>query len=169
MKIVVCPLSRVSQMVAAHAPERIVSLLDPDSVFPDFGPAYAGRHLRLSLHDVHDCAPDHVLPGSEHMNQLLSFLRMWDRSAPLRIHCRGGIGRSTAVACIAACKSRPPDARSPRPPPSSWHVPMILSRCGSGDGRKGDGGSNISTGQNLFFMLSTRTSVRMIVLPFRTV
>jgi len=107
MKIVVCPLSQVSQMVAAHAPERIVSLLDPGFVFPNFGPAYAGRHLRLSLHDVHDSAPDQVLPGSGHVDQLLSFLRRWDRSAPLLVHCRAGIGRSTAAAFIAACLHSP--------------------------------------------------------------
>jgi predicted protein tyrosine phosphatase len=94
-------------MVAAHHPDRVVSLLDPGLSFPNLGPAYAHRHLRLSLHDVHDTALDQVAPGAAHVDQLLSFLRRWRRSAPLLIHCRAGIGRSTAVAFIAVCLHHP--------------------------------------------------------------
>ena len=103
MKIIVCPLSKVEQMVAAHIPERVVSLLDPDFDFPELGPAYGGRHLRLHFHDVHEGAPGQVAPASSHIDQLLVFLERWQRSAPLLIHCRAGIGRSTAAAFIAAC------------------------------------------------------------------
>jgi predicted protein tyrosine phosphatase len=38
---------------------------------------------------------------------LLVFLGRWQRSAPLLIHCRAGIGRSTAAAFIAACVHKP--------------------------------------------------------------
>jgi predicted protein tyrosine phosphatase len=107
MKIVVCPLSQVSRLVAARAPERVVSLLDPEFAFPDLGPAYQGRHLRLSLHDIHQDDADHVAPAASHVDQLLSFLALWRRSAPLLIHCRAGIGRSTATAFIAACLHLP--------------------------------------------------------------
>jgi predicted protein tyrosine phosphatase len=107
MKIVVCPLSRVEQMVATHVPERIVSLLDPDFSFPDFGSAYESRHLRLHLHDVHDEGAGHVAPSASHVGQLVSFLESWQRSSPLLIHCRAGIGRSTATAFIAACLHSP--------------------------------------------------------------
>ena len=107
MKIVVCPLSRVQQMVAAHIPEKVVSLLDPDFEFPDLGSAYLSRHLRLSLYDVHDSAQGQVVPSAGHVDQLLWFLKMWQRSAPILIHCRAGIGRSTAAAFIAACLHHP--------------------------------------------------------------
>jgi predicted protein tyrosine phosphatase len=107
MKIVVCPLSQVERMVAAHVPERVVSLLDPDFDFPELGPAYQGRHLRLHLHDVHGGVPGQVAPTPEHVDQLLQFLREWHRSSPLLIHCRAGIGRSTAAAFIAACVHSP--------------------------------------------------------------
>jgi predicted protein tyrosine phosphatase len=107
MTILVCPLSKVAALVAAHAPERIVSLLDPDFTFPETGPAYAGKHLRLHLHDAHVAAPGQVLPGMEHVHELLAFVGQWERSAPLLVHCRAGIGRSTATAFIAACLHNP--------------------------------------------------------------
>lgn len=107
MKIVVCPLSKVEQMVAAHVPERVVSLLDPDFDFPQLGPALQDRHLRLHLHDVHECAPGQIVPSPAHIDQLLAFIGKWQRSSPLLIHCRAGIGRSTAAAFIAACVHKP--------------------------------------------------------------
>jgi predicted protein tyrosine phosphatase len=107
VKIIVCPLSKLEQMVTAHAPERVVSLLDPDFGFPELGPAYQDRHLRLHLHDVHEPAPGQVAPTPKHIEQLLAFLETWQRSSPLLVHCRAGIGRSTATAFIAACLHNP--------------------------------------------------------------
>ncbi len=107
MTILVCPLSQVTALVAAREPERIVSLLDPDFTFPETGPAYAGKHLRLRFHDAHVAAPGRVLPGIEQVDELLAFVRCWERSAPILIHCRAGIGRSTATAFITACLHNP--------------------------------------------------------------
>jgi len=107
MNIIVCPLSQVARMVAAHSPERVVSLLDPGFAFPNLGPGYRERHLRLSLHDVHDDVVGEVVPSATHIEQLVSFLRLWQRSAPILIHCRAGFGRSTAAAFIAACLYQP--------------------------------------------------------------
>ena len=107
MKIVVCPLSKVMSMVAIYTPERIVSLLDPNYAFPDSGPAYFGRHLRLSFHDIHISTEDQVLPTAKHIDMLLDFLSLWSCKAPILIHCRAGIGRSTAVAFITACLHNP--------------------------------------------------------------
>src|SRR5262245_10243677 len=80
MKILVSPLSRAQSIVAMSAPERVVSLLDPEATFPDFGPAYEGRHLRLRLHDVHLPSADEIGPTSTHVEQLLAFFRLWQRS-----------------------------------------------------------------------------------------
>lgn len=107
MTILVCPLSKVTDTIAARAPERIVSLLDPDFAFPETGPAYFGRHLRLRLHDVHMPTEGHVMPTAKHVDELLAFLALWSRTAPILIHCRSGIGRSTATAFIAACLYNP--------------------------------------------------------------
>ena len=107
MTILVCPLSKVMSLIATRAPERIVSILDPDFTFPEAGPAYCGRHLRLRLHDIHLPNDGQVMPAAQHVDELLDFLALWKRTSPLLIHCRAGIGRSTATAFIAACLYNP--------------------------------------------------------------
>jgi predicted protein tyrosine phosphatase len=39
--------------------------------------------------------------------QVLTFVRGWDRKAPLVVHCYAGISRSTASAFTAACALNP--------------------------------------------------------------
>lgn len=107
MPILVCPLSRVTEVVAARRPQRVVSLLDPDVAFPELGPAYAERHLRLSFHDVHAGAEGATPPSVAHITELLAFLSARDSTDTILIHCRAGIGRSTATAFVAACLDHP--------------------------------------------------------------
>jgi predicted protein tyrosine phosphatase len=94
-------------MVDIHTPERIISLLDPNYSFPETGPAYFNRHLRLYFNDIHVSTKGQVLPTAKHMDDLLAFISLWNRKAPILIHCRAGIGRSTAVAFITACFHNP--------------------------------------------------------------
>jgi predicted protein tyrosine phosphatase len=94
-------------MIVGHAPGRIVSLLDPGIAFPDAGPTYAGRHLRLCFHDIHSADGGYIVPTADHVRVLIAFLTAWDRAAPLLVHCHAGIGRSTATAFIAACLHNP--------------------------------------------------------------
>ncbi len=122
MTILVCPLSKVRDLVRTRAPERIVSLSDPDFGFPDLGPDYVGKHLRLSFHDTSLTIDDDVAPTAEHAAALLSFLAEWTRRAPLLIHCRAGISRSTASAFIAACLFNPRTAE---------HEIALTLRCAS--------------------------------------
>jgi len=107
MTILVCPLSRVEEMIACHQPGRVISLLDPEWPFPDLGDRYRERHLRLQVHDICDAQDDLVAPGVSHVRALLEFLGGWTRERPLLIHCRAGISRSTATAFIAACFVNP--------------------------------------------------------------
>lgn len=107
MTILVCPLSHVARIVASRAPERIVSLLDPDMAFPETGHAYVERHLRLQVHDIPTPAIGLVAPTAGHMNELLVFLAAWTRRAPILIHCYAGYSRSSAAAYITACLHNP--------------------------------------------------------------
>ena len=94
-------------MVDRHTPERIVSLLDPGYAFPETGPAYFNRHLRLCFNDIHVSTEGQVVPTLKHIDELLAFVSLWSRKAPILIHCRAGIGRSTAAAFITACLHNP--------------------------------------------------------------
>jgi predicted protein tyrosine phosphatase len=94
-------------VVAARAPERVISVLDPDFEFPELGRAFHGRHLQLRFHDIHVSAPGQTLPNHDHARALIAFLDGWTRTGPMLVHCRAGIGRSTAVAFIAACLHNP--------------------------------------------------------------
>ena len=107
MSILVCPLSKVEEMIDAHVPERIVSVLDPGSTFPDSGLTYQGRHLRLSFHDLHEPVEGQVMPSTRDIDRLLEFLAGWPRTRPILAHCRAGVGRSPATAYIAACLHNP--------------------------------------------------------------
>ena len=107
MTIYVCPLSKVSAMIARYTPARVVSVLDPGLAFPDLGPSYVGRHLRLQFHDINVPTDKQIVPAAAHIDRLLRFFERWDPGDSMLIHCRGGIGRSTAVAFIAACFHNP--------------------------------------------------------------
>ena len=107
MTILVCPLSRVADMVACHTPCRVVSLLDPGSSFPELGPRYAERHLRLSFHDINLPSEGMVTASAGQITQLVDFVAAWERPEPILFHCRAGISRSTAAAFIAACWCSP--------------------------------------------------------------
>ncbi len=94
-------------MVARHKPVRVISLLDPHFTFPDLGPDYAGKHLKLRFHDVHVAGDDEIAPSAAHVDRLIAFVKDLGPDEDLLIHCRAGISRSTAAAFIAACLLNP--------------------------------------------------------------
>jgi predicted protein tyrosine phosphatase len=64
-------------------------------------------HLRLTFHDIAAPAPGLEPPQKRDMTALLEFLRGWDKSSPMIIHCWAGISRSTAAGYIASCLLKP--------------------------------------------------------------
>jgi predicted protein tyrosine phosphatase len=105
--IVVCPLSKVDEMVALHRPRHVISMLDPAWSFPELGANYTDRHLRLVFHDIHEAMDGYGAPAAEHVRELIRFMRAAAPDGPLLIHCRAGISRSTAAAFVAACIAHP--------------------------------------------------------------
>jgi predicted protein tyrosine phosphatase len=67
----------------------------------------ADRHLFLGVSDIVEPLEGHILPGAQHIEQLLGFVRSWGRESPLVFHCWAGISRSTAAAYISACALSP--------------------------------------------------------------
>lgn len=99
----VCPLSRVEEIAGRIGALYLISAID-DDLMPETPRSIAPeRHLRLAMHDIAEPRPGLVAPDRSHVLQLVEFVRSWDRSGPMLIHCYAGISRSTAAAFIALC------------------------------------------------------------------
>jgi len=103
----VCSLSRLQETVEDSGARHVVSLLGdearverPTSIAPE-------NHLWLRLHDISAPLDGYIVPGEEHVAELIGFVRGWDRRAPLVVHCFAGISRSTASAFTAVCALNP--------------------------------------------------------------
>jgi predicted protein tyrosine phosphatase len=59
------------------------------------------------MDDITEHMDGFVAPSELHVEQVLTFVRGWDRGAPLVVHCYAGISRSTASAFAAACALNP--------------------------------------------------------------
>ena len=107
MTILVSPLSRVPEVIAERKPARVISLLDPTMAFPETGPAYIDKHLRVEVHDIVEAQEGWLHPTEAHIDELLKFIAAWDEKGPILIHCYAGISRSTATAFVTACLHNP--------------------------------------------------------------
>ena len=99
----VCSLARLHDTVHQTGALHIVTMLkDTDRVErPDH--ILESNHLILGMDDITSEMDGYVTPCEEHVGRLLSFVRGWDRTRPLVMHCYAGISRSTAGAYVAAC------------------------------------------------------------------
>ncbi|MGJ3264388.1 MAG: tyrosine phosphatase family protein [Salinarimonas sp.] len=103
----VCPLSRLDETVCATRASHLVTLVKVGTPLSRPAAITEGRHLTLFMSDIVEPMDGHVLPGVEHVEPFLAFVRDWDRAAPMVIHCWAGISRSTASAFTAACALAP--------------------------------------------------------------
>ena len=105
-RLYVCPLAKVVDTVGHRACSWVMILtagaasVRPSAIEPP-------RHLRLAVSDIELPQEGHILPGAEHVDRLLAFLRAWDREQPVVIHCYAGVSRSPAAALICACALEP--------------------------------------------------------------
>lgn len=108
--IIVCPLHASHALVRENGVSHAISLLSPDTPWPVFETLDASRHLKLTLHDITSSAPGLIEPRTSDAERLIQFVRGWDASAPMLIHCWAGISRSTASAFTALCMMRPDES-----------------------------------------------------------
>lgn len=103
----VCSLSRLHDTVDATGARHVVTLMrDVDQVVRPPAVAHA-NHLILEMDDITDHMDGYTPPADDHVAELISFVRAWDRAAPLVIHCYAGISRSTAAAFVTVCALNP--------------------------------------------------------------
>jgi predicted protein tyrosine phosphatase len=107
MAILVCPLSRVVDLVDTRRPSHVVSLLDPASPFPVGAGIHPERHLRVELHDISEPSAGLTHADEKHLEMIIAFVERWPREDPILIHCYAGISRSSATAFITACIHNP--------------------------------------------------------------
>ncbi len=103
----VCSLAALPETVRRTGASHVLTVMAnveqvarPVSVLP-------ANHLKVSMDDIVEDMDGFVAPSETHVAQVLDFVRGWDRSAPLVVHCYAGISRSTASAFAAVCALNP--------------------------------------------------------------
>ncbi len=105
--VYVCPLSRLEQTVTQSGASHIATLINQDTPVKRPPSVAEENHLLLGFNDISTPMDGMTLPGAEHMDAYLDFVRRWDRKLPLVVHCWAGVSRSTAGAFTALCLLRP--------------------------------------------------------------
>jgi predicted protein tyrosine phosphatase len=103
----VCPLDRLHDTVTATGASHIVTLVSQGTLVERPGAIEAGRHLFIAMSDIVEPLEGHIVPAKQHVEDLLAFVRTWERDRPLVFHCYAGISRSTAAAYVVACALAP--------------------------------------------------------------
>jgi predicted protein tyrosine phosphatase len=103
----VCSLAALPETVRSTGASHVLTVMAnvdqvhrPQSVLP-------ANHLKVQMDDITEQMDGFVAPTEAHIEQVLNFVRGWDRSAPLVVHCYAGISRSTASAFAAVCALNP--------------------------------------------------------------
>jgi predicted protein tyrosine phosphatase len=103
----VCSLAALPETVRSTGASHVLTVMAnvdqvqrPQSVLP-------ANHLKVQMDDITEQMDGFVAPTDAHIEKVLNFVRGWDRSAPLVVHCYAGISRSTASAFAAVCALNP--------------------------------------------------------------
>jgi predicted protein tyrosine phosphatase len=103
----VCSLAALPDTVKITGASHVLTVMAnveqvhrPVSVLP-------ANHLKVAMDDITEAMDGFVAPCEQHIETVLAFVRSWDRSAAMVVHCYAGISRSTASAFMAACALNP--------------------------------------------------------------
>lgn len=103
----VCSLAALHETVATTGARHVLTVMGNISKVMRPPTVLEANHLMISMDDITEPADGFVAPSGEHIDRVLEFVRRWDRSTPLVVHCYAGISRSTASAFAAACALNP--------------------------------------------------------------
>jgi predicted protein tyrosine phosphatase len=108
----VCSLARLHATVEETGARRVVTLMRDVELVRRPPTIADADHLRLRLDDISEPIDGYTVPAEEHIAELLTFVRQWDRAAPLVMHCYAGVSRSTAGAFVSVCALNPKRAEA---------------------------------------------------------
>lgn len=103
----VCSLADLHPTVATTGASHILTVMAKIEQVARPPSVQSANHLLISMDDITEAMEGFNAPSEEHVDQVLGFVRGWDRKAPLVIHCYAGISRSTASAFAAVCALNP--------------------------------------------------------------
>jgi predicted protein tyrosine phosphatase len=103
----VCPLVLLHETVEETGARHVVTLLGDDMRVVRPASIAVENHLWLRVHDIVDPLDGFRHPVVEHIDELIAFVRRWEPTTPIVVHCHAGISRSTAAAFVTACVLRP--------------------------------------------------------------
>ena len=155
----VCSLSRIHSAAEETGASHLLTLINEGTPVERPSSIDAQNHLFLGMNDITEPLDGMIAPASDHIGELLSFVREWPREAPIIIHCWAGISRSTAAAFITACALNPElnenalaktiRERSPTAKPNARLVALADDMLSRG-GRMVDAIQSIGTGEMSF-------------------
>ena len=103
----VCSLAALPDTVKATGASHILTVMANVDQVQRPTSILAANHLKVQVDDITEHMDGFVAPSDSHIEKVLNFVRSWDRSAPMVVHCYAGISRSTASAFAAACMLNP--------------------------------------------------------------
>lgn len=103
----VCSLAALPATVEATGASHILTVMGKIERVQRPPSVLETNHLLVAMDDINEPAEGFVAPCEAHIDRVLTFVRNWDRNAPLVVHCFAGISRSTASAFMTACALNP--------------------------------------------------------------
>jgi predicted protein tyrosine phosphatase len=103
----VCSLARLYATIEETRARHIVTLLRLVDRVQRPTHILEQNHLILPMDDIVSPLDGYTVPAEEHVERLVTFVKAWDRSTPMVMHCFAGISRSTGAAFVAACALNP--------------------------------------------------------------
>jgi predicted protein tyrosine phosphatase len=103
----VCSLAALSETVRVVGASHVLTVMANVDQVPRPASVLPANHLKVQVDDITEQIEGFVAPSETHIEQVLQFVRGWDRQAPLVVHCYAGISRSTASAFAAVCALNP--------------------------------------------------------------
>ena len=103
----VCSLAALPDTVRATGASHVLTVMANVDQVQRPASVLEANHLRVSMDDITEQMDGFLAPSDQHIQMVLNFVRSWDRSAPMVVHCYAGISRSTASAFAAACALNP--------------------------------------------------------------